>query len=125
MELLVEVVDRVRAVDPDVRLVDPLDGRVGKVELVLDVADDLLEDVLERDDPVDVAVLVDDDRHVLLLAPEVGEERGEVLRLRDDVRGPDDRLQLDGRDAAVVNRAEEVADVEDPEDSSSDPRYTG
>ena len=94
-ELLVEVVDRVRAVDADVLLVDPLDGRVGEVELVLDLAHDLLEHVLERDDPVHVAVLVDDDRHVLLLAPEVGEERGEVLRLRDDVRRADDRLELD------------------------------
>ena len=94
----------------------PLDGRVREVELVLDVADDLFEDVLERDDPVHVAVLVDDDGHVLLLAPEVGEERGEVLRLRDDVRGPEDGLELDRRDAAVVYRAEEVANVEDPED---------
>ena len=116
VELLVEVVDRVRAVDADVRLVDPLDRRVRKVELVLDVADDLLEEVLERDDPLHVAVLVDDDRHVLLLAAEVGEERGEVLRLRDDVRGPHDRLELDRRDAEVVDRAEEVADVEDADD---------
>ena len=91
-------------------------GRVREVELVLDLADDLLEEVLERDDPLHVAVLVDDDRHVLLLAPEVGEERGEVLRLRDDVRGPQDRLELDRRDAEVVHRAEEVAHVEDADD---------
>ena len=71
-ELLVEVVDRVGAVDADVCLVDPLDGRVREVELVLDVADDLLEEVLERHDPFDVAVLVDDDRKVLLLTAEVG-----------------------------------------------------
>ena len=39
----------------------------GQVELVLDLADDLLEQVLERDDPLHRAVLVDDDRHVLVL----------------------------------------------------------
>ena len=50
-ELLVEVVDRERAVDPDPLLVDPLDRLVGQVELVLDLAHDLLEQVLERDDP--------------------------------------------------------------------------
>ena len=116
VELLVEVVDRVRAVDANVRVVDALDRRVGQVELVLDVADDLLEQVLERDDPLHVAVLVDDDREVLLLAAEVGEEGREVLRLRDDVGRPDDRLELDGRDPEIVDRAEEVADVEDPDD---------
>ncbi len=91
-------------------------GGVREVELVLDVADDLLEHVLERDDPVHVAVLVDDDRQVLLLAAEVGEERGEVLRLGNDVRGPDDRFELDGRDAEVVDRAEQIAHVEDAHD---------
>src|SRR5687767_2051998 len=48
-ELLVEVVDRVGPVDADAVLVDPLDGGVRKVELVLDVADDLLEQILEGD----------------------------------------------------------------------------
>ncbi len=116
VELLVEVVDRVRAVDADVRIVDALDRGVRQVELVLDVADDLLEQVLERDDPLHVAVLVDDDREVLLLATEVGEECREVLGLGDDVRRPDDRLELDGRDPEVVDRPEEVADVEDADD---------
>src|SRR5262245_10387379 len=41
-ELLVEVVEGERAVDPDRPLVDTLDRLVGKVELVLDLADDLL-----------------------------------------------------------------------------------
>ena len=115
-ELLVEVVDRVRAVDPDPLLVDSLDRRVGEVELVLDLAHDLLEQVLEGGDPLHRAVLVDHDRHVLLLAAEVGEERGEVLRLRDDVRRPHDRLEADGGDPEVVHRREEVAHVEDADD---------
>src|SRR5439155_7996394 len=50
-EPLVEVVDRKRPVDPDRVLVDLLDRLVREVELVLDLADDLLEQVLERDDP--------------------------------------------------------------------------
>ena len=115
-ELLVEVVDRVGAVDADAVLVDPLDGGIREVELVLDVADDLFEQVFESDDSLHVAVLVDHDRHVLLLATEVGEERREILRLRHDERRTHDGLELDGREAEVVHRAEEIAHVEDADD---------
>ena len=94
-------------------VVDPLDRGVGKVELVLDLTDDLLEDVLQRDDPVHVPVLVDHDCHVLLLPPEVGEQRGEVLRLGHDEGRARDRLELHRRDAEVVHRREEVTHVED------------
>src|SRR5205809_5916951 len=48
-ELLVEVVDRERAVDPDAPVRELLDRLVREVELVLDLADDLLEQVLDRD----------------------------------------------------------------------------
>ena len=88
VELLVEVVDREGAVDADRVVVDPLDRLVREVELVLDLADDLLEEVLERDDPLDVAVLVDHDRHVLVRPAELGEQRGDVLGLRHHRRGP-------------------------------------
>ena len=115
-ELLVEVVDRERAVDPDRVVVDALDRLVRQVELVLDLADDLLEQVFERDDPLHRAVLVDDDRHVLVRAPELAQHRGEVLRLRDEVRGPDEIRDLDVRDPAVDERREEVAHVEHAED---------
>src|SRR4051794_18546967 len=60
-ELLVEVVDGECPVDADRVVVDALDRFVRKVELVLDLADDLLEHVLERDDPLHAAVLVEDD----------------------------------------------------------------
>jgi hypothetical protein len=116
VELLVEVVDRVRAVDADVGLVHALDRGVGQVELVLDVADDLLEQVLQRDEPLDVAVLVDDDREMLLLAPKVGQERSQVLRLRHDVGGAHDRLEADRCDSEVVDRGEEVTHVQDADD---------
>src|ERR687898_292177 len=47
-ELLVEVVDRERSVDEHAAVLEPLDRLVGEVVLVLDLADDLLEQVLER-----------------------------------------------------------------------------
>src|ERR671934_122705 len=91
-ELFVEVVDREGAVDPHAAVRQPLDRLVREVELVLDLPDDLLQQVLERDDPLEVAVLVDDDRHVLVRPPELGQQRREILRLGDDVRRPHDRL---------------------------------
>ena len=115
-ELLVEVVDRKRAGDADRVVVDALDRLVREVELVFDLADDLLEQILERDDALHRTVLVDDDRHVLVRAAELGEHRREVLGLRDDVRVAHDLLDDDVRDAAVDERGEEVAHVEDPDD---------
>ena len=117
-ELLVEVVDRERAVDADACLVDAArptsSGRSNSSSMSPTISSSRSSSVTI---PSIVAVLVDDDRHVLLLAPEVGEQRREVLRLRDDVRwaGAID-FELDRRDAAVVHRAEEVAHVEDPDD---------
>ena len=76
--------------------------------------------------PSIVAVLVDDDRHVQLLPPEVGEKRREVLRLRHDVRGAHDRLQLDRGDPEVVDRAENRSRTwSTPTTSSRDSRKTG
>src|SRR5438876_12133060 len=43
VELLVEVVDREGAVDPHAAVREALDRLVGEVELVLDLADDLLQ----------------------------------------------------------------------------------
>ena len=102
LELLVEVVDRERAVDPHVALVDALDRLVREVVLVLDLAHDLLEQVFERDDPLEGAVLVDDERHVLVLAPELRKHRREVLRLRDDMGRANELLDHDVVDPAVV-----------------------
>src|SRR6266545_3313881 len=112
-ELLVEVVDREGAVDADRVGVEPLDGLVRQVELVLDLADDLLEHVLERDDPDHVSVLVEDDRHVLVLLSELRQQRGEVFCLRDHVRGTDQLLEPHLRDAALVHRLDEVAHMQD------------
>jgi hypothetical protein len=84
-ELLIEVVDREGPVDPDGSFVHLLDRFVRKVELVLDLAHDLLEKILQRDDSNRRAVFVDDNRHVELLAPEVRQKRGKVFRLGNHV----------------------------------------
>ena len=61
------------------------------------------------------AVLVDDDRHVLVRLAELREEGAEVLRLRDDVRRMEQRLESRPRRAVVFERGDERPDVEDPE----------
>ena len=80
-ELLVEVVDGERAVDAHRVVADALDGLVGQVELVLDLTDDLFEQILERHDSLHRAVFVDHDREMLVRAPELREQRGEILGL--------------------------------------------
>ena len=66
-EQLVEVVDRVARGDPGRAVVELLDLDLLLVVLVGDLADDLLEDVLDRDQAGRAAVLVDDDGDVLAL----------------------------------------------------------
>ena len=68
---LVEVVDREHPVDAIRVLTDLLDRLLGHVELVLDLAHDLLEQVLERRDPDHRAVLVDHHGEVAVGAPEL------------------------------------------------------
>ena len=64
-EQLVEVVDRVARRDPHLAAVEVLDLDLLRVVLVGDLADDLLEQVLDRDQAGSAAVLVDDDGDVL------------------------------------------------------------
>ena len=116
VELLIEVVDRERAVDADRVVVDPLDRLVRQVELVFDLTDDLLEQVLECHDALHRAVLVDHDREVLVRAAELGQERREVLRLRNHVRRPDELLHLHRGDAVLVHRHDQIADVQHTDD---------
>ena len=75
----VEVADRHRALDDEaaVRLAD--DAGDGDVVLVGDLADDLLEDVLQGHDAHQAAVLVDDDGE-MLAAPAEGLELVEQRR---------------------------------------------
>ncbi len=57
-----------------------------EVVLVLDVADDLLEHVLDRDQARDAAIFVDHDRHVVAARAELAQEHIEPLRLRHEHR---------------------------------------
>ncbi len=115
-ELLVEVVDREGAVDTkrfsSIRSMDS-SGRSNSSSMSPTISSRTSSSVTI---PSVVAVLVDHDGHVLLLAPEVREERGEILRLRNDVCRANDRLEANGRDAEVVDRGEEIAHVQDPDD---------
>ena len=115
-EAAVELVDGEHAVDAVVVLVDLLDLLFGDIELVLDLADDLFEQILERADAGRAAVLVDDNREMVVRLPEFLQQRGEVLRLRDDVRRPDDLLEVHVGDGAVVHRGEEIPHVQHPDD---------
>ena len=60
-----------------------VDDRLGlDVVLVADLADDLLEQILDRDQAGGAAVLVDDDRALHLLALELLQQLGHALGLR-------------------------------------------
>ena len=90
----------------------------GRIGLVGDLPDDLLDDVLDRHDADDAAVLVDDDRHRGALALQVGEQVVQRLGLGHDQRVVDDRLdrrvrpllhQLAGELVSVHEAADAVA----------------
>ena len=57
------------------------DARAAAVVLVEHLADDLLDEVLERHDTRGAAVLVDDDGHLVAAGAQLGDERVEVDRL--------------------------------------------
>src|SRR5579884_398276 len=94
-EAVVELVDREHPVHPVRVFADLLDGLLGHVELVLDLAHDLLEQVLERRDADHRAVLVDDHGEVVVRAPELLQQRGEVFGLWNDVRRPEETVEAD------------------------------
>ena len=87
-EQLVGVVHRVERAHQHRAVVVALDGRLLDVELVDDVAHQLLEEVLERDQPGRAAVLVDHDRHVELLLLHLAQEVGDLLGLGDELGRP-------------------------------------
>src|SRR5206468_11679382 len=88
VELLAERVERGETVDhvrPGGLLAE---GRSFLVELVLDLADELLEDVLEGDDPRRAAELVEDDGRLDALAADLREGPAKRQRLRHDPHLP-------------------------------------
>src|SRR6478735_4501265 len=85
-EELVEVVDRVAGGHPDDAVVEGLDLDLLRVVLVRDLADDLLEDVLDRHQAGGAAVLVDDDGDVLSHRLHLREQRVDGLGVGHEVR---------------------------------------
>ena len=90
VEQLGQLVDGDSSVDPDLVVREPDDHLLFLVVLVLDLADDLLEEVLDRDEAGRPAVLVEDDRDVDLLALEIVEQVVDGHRLGGEDRGPQD-----------------------------------
>ncbi len=84
--------DRQAAVDDDLALVDVLEEDRLFVVLVVDLANDLFQDVLDGDHPGGAAVLVGDDGDVDAVAAQLGQQIVQPLRLRNDVRRADEPL---------------------------------
>src|SRR5690606_16417850 len=69
-------------------------GGLGIV-LVVDVADDLLEDVLDRREAGHAPVLVDDDGDMVVALPELRQQRVQTLALGNEHGGPQEFLEID------------------------------
>jgi len=112
--LLGELVQVEQAVHLDFALRQLGGGRLARVVLVPDVADELLDQVLEGDDARGAAVLVDHDRQVDALAAHLGKRGEHGLADRQELDRPD-HLVDEGR---LVGRggAEQVPDVHEPDD---------
>ena len=91
---LEQVVDRGAAVDAGPVLAQLLDQRLLDVVLVLDLAHDLLEQVLDRDQARRAAVLVEHDRDVDLAPLELVEQVVDRHRLRHEHGRPQERPQV-------------------------------
>ena len=81
---------RDRAFDDQRAVAQPLDGPLLPVVLVLDLAHDLLEQVLEGDEAGDRAVLVDHEGHVGAPLLQLLQQRAHLLRLGHEVDGVQD-----------------------------------
>ena len=111
---VVEVHPGLHEVDPG-RLHGP-ERALDLVVLVGDVADDLLEQVLDGDEPIDAAVLVDDERHVDASGLHLLQQHPDRHRGRRIEQRPDQLLEVElsgGRPEAVDQR--QVLQVHEPE----------
>ena len=90
--------------------------RVGVV-LIVDLADDLLEDVLERHDPAGATELVGHHRHVEALGAHLAENARRALRLDDEEDGRAKEIgELRLLEVAIAEEGEEVLHVEEADD---------
>src|ERR1051325_5239762 len=87
--------------DPGRTVGEPLHRRLFVVVLVGDLADDLFQDVLDRDQPGGTAVLVDHDGHVATLRLHLAEQLVDRLAVRYVAGRADYRGDLSGRPALL------------------------
>ena len=81
---------RQAAVRQDFAFADSFEERFFGVVFVLNLADDLFEDVLDRDDPGRAPVFVDDDREMHAATLQFVQQIVDPLRFRHDVGRPQD-----------------------------------
>ena len=114
-ELLAHVVDGRTPPHAQGAVVETFDRRLFDVVLVGDLAHDLLEQVLQRDQARGAAVLVDHDRHVELLGAHLAEQLRHPLLLGHEDRRAD--RHPDGVGAfAGAGPAHEVLQVDEADD---------
>ncbi len=115
---VLELLHRQPGVDPHGADRQALVGRRLGVVLVHDLADDLLEHVLDRHQTSGPAVLVDDDHHVVLLRLHLGKQRVDRLAVRHEHGRPHHRDDPLGRLALVVlvQATGDVLEVRDTDD---------
>ena len=86
LERLVEVSDFGLRLDPvaAISLGDDVVFRFVEIVLILDVADDLFEHVLDRHEAGHAAVFIDDDRDVVAIGAEIAQQHVQPLGFRDE-----------------------------------------
>jgi len=96
-ELGVEIFDRGLRLDPEAAELVLTDVVLGFVEivLVLDVADDLFEDVLDGHQAADSGVFVDDNGHMVVRDAEFAQQDVQSFRFGDEHRGAQPVAQVE------------------------------
>ena len=117
-EALVEIGDRRQRADQEAAVglrLDQFGFGLVDIVLVVDVADDLLEHVLDRDEAGDAAVFVDDDRHVVAREAEFLEQDVEALGFGNHRDRPQQRADVartrPWRDSAAVLGEQDAEDL--------------
>ena len=116
-EALVEVLDGGERIDQELAVGLGRDQRlavVGQVVLVVYLADDLLQHVLDRDQPGHAAVLVDHDRHVVARLAELAQQDVQALGFGDQHRRAQ-QLAHAHRGSAGQGAAQQVLGQQDAE----------
>ena len=115
VEAVAEVVQARAGVHDVLVLSDLLDLRLPGVELVLDLTDDLLQQVLDGDDALCPAVLVDDYGDMDSRLLELREQLFEGLGLRDEDRLPEHLVrQHGGIVRRIIEYLQQVSRVDQP-----------